>query len=289
MKLSRISCLLLLCSVAAFCQADSELFDKAPPPIDEALRVRVKQFYEAEMAGKFKEAYAMVADDSQDAFLEASKQKYQSCETIKIHYADNFTTATVVEGCKGYWTFEGHSTLASFPITTTWKVADGQWFWYYVKPKFVPSPFSPTGFIAVPQGKDPSSVSVLPTDVNTEAKNILALVSVDKEVVHLRTDQDSEDVIHVRNKMPGSIQLHLDKLDVPGLRITLGKTQLNANEETTVAFNFRLEAPEIACVDCAKKLTGTPTVQLYVSPTGQRFVLKVVLEHQHPVEQTPNK
>jgi len=274
MKISSVSCLLLLSSLAAFGQANSELFDKAPPPIDEALRSRVNQFYEAQMAGKFRDAYAMVADDSQDAFLEASKQKYKSCEIIKVRYAEKFTEATVVESCKSYWKFEGQSTLASFPLTSTWKVIDGQWYWYFVKPKFVPSPFSPSGFIAVPDGKDASSVSVLPNDVKSEAKAILAKVSVDKEVVHLGTGQDSEDVIHVSNKMPGSIQLHLEKLDVPGLKMTLGKTQLNANQETTVAFHFHLQAPEAA----SKKVAGTAIVHLDVIPTGQQFALKVVFD-----------
>ncbi|HTR35050.1 MAG TPA: hypothetical protein VMH80_04065 [Bryobacteraceae bacterium] len=273
MKCSSVSCLLLFAALAAFGQANSELFDKAPPPIDEALRSRVNQFYEAQMAGKFRDAYAMVADDSQDAFLEASKQKYKSCEIIKVRYSDKFTEATVVESCKSYWNFEGQSTLASFPITSSWKVIDGQWYWHFVKPKFVPSPFSPSGFIAVPDGKDPSSVSVLPNDVKSEAKAILAKVSVDKEVVHLRTDQDSEDVIHVSNKMPGSIHLQLEKTDVPGLKITLGKIQLNANEETTLAFQFHPQGPETS-----KKIAIAPIVHLDVIPTGQQFPLKVVFD-----------
>jgi len=278
MKTLNLVCLVVAAGCAAFGQDTTQLFDKAPPPIDEALRARVNQYYQAFMDGKFKNAYALVADDSQDAFLQADKDKYHDCQTVKIGYTDNFTKATVVESCKGEWKYRGIVSLTTIPLTSSWKVVDGQWYWCYVKPKFVPSPFSPTGFVPVPEDKDPKNVSILP-DVNVAAKNILAQVSVDKQVVHLHADETSEDVIHIENHMPGSISLNLDRLDVPGLRITLGKTQLNANEDTTVTFNYRLDAPEIACVDCAKKVTGTPTVLLNVLPTGQHFVLKVMFDH----------
>jgi hypothetical protein len=280
--------------LSAFGQAPSDLFDKAPPPIDDALRARVAQFYQAYMEGKFKNAYPLVDEESQDAFLEADKDKYEDCKIIKITYSDNFTQAAVLESCKARWKYRGLEAYATIPLSTNWRVVDGQWLWHYVKPKFVPSPFSPTGFVPVPEDVDPKNVSVLPGDIKTAAQNILAKVTVDKQVVHLQADQSSQDVIHVRNQMPGSITLRMDRLDVPGLKVALGKTQLNANEETTVVFDYRLDAPEIACVDCAKKVTGTPTVMLYVTPTAQRFQLKVVFDHpgqpqQQPQEQQPER
>jgi len=291
MKTLLLTCLLLVSGLSAFSQAPSDLFDKAPPPIDEALRARVAQFYQAFMDGKFKNAYPLVDEESQDAFLEADKDKYRDCQIIKISYSDNFTKANVLESCKAAWKYRGQEAWATIPLNSNWKVIDGQWLWVYVKPKFVPSPFSPTGFVPVPEDEDPKKVSVLPSDIKTAAQNILAKVTLDKQVVHLRADQSSQDVIHVRNQMPGSITLGLDRLEVPGLKITLGKTQLNANEETTVVFDYRLDAPDIACVDCAKKVTGTPTVLMYVTPTAQRFQLKVVFDHpgqpQQPEEKAP--
>jgi hypothetical protein len=76
MKTLALSLVLLSC-FAALGQDSSELFDKAPPPIDEALRARVDKFYGAFIAGKFKEAYLLVADDSQDKFFELSKDQYK--------------------------------------------------------------------------------------------------------------------------------------------------------------------------------------------------------------------
>src|ERR1700761_1859087 len=157
MRTLAFSSLLLLSGFTAFGQNQSELFDKAPPAIDEALRARVDKFYASFIAGKFKDAYVMVADDSQDKFFELSKDQYKSCEIIKIRYTENFTKAGVVTSCKADWRWHGAVTLTTFPLTSNWIVVDGQWFWHYEKPTMVPNPFSPTGFVPVPPDSTPDA------------------------------------------------------------------------------------------------------------------------------------
>jgi hypothetical protein len=279
---------LLVSGMLGLAQNSTELVDKAPPPIEEALRARIDQYYHAFMEGKFKDAYLLVADDSQDAFLESAKQQYRACETAKIRYSDNFTKAIVVESCKGEWRWHGVATPETYALASSWKIVDGKWLWYYVKPTQISSPFSPTGSIAVPPAnataKDNAGASVVPGDLSAAALGILAKVSLDKMTVHLRTDESSQDVIRVHNAMPGVIQLQVDQLAVPGLTITLGKTELGANQETTVSFNYKLDDPGIACLDCAKKLRGTSTVALHVIPTGQNFAIAVAFGSPVPAQ-----
>jgi len=273
--------------VLGLAQDSTDLLDKAPPPIEEALRARIDQYYRAFMEGKFKDAYLLVADDSQDAFLGSAKQQYKACETAKIRYSDNFTKAIVVESCKGEWRWHGVATPETYPLNSSWKIVDGKWLWYYVKPTQVSSPFSPTGSIAVPPASataNGASASVVPGDLSAAALGILAQVSLDKMAVHLRTEESSQDVIHVHNAMPGVIQLQVDQLAVPGLTITLGKTELGANQETTVSFNYKLDDPGIACLDCAKKLRGTSTVALHVMPTGQIFTIAIAFGSPAPAQ-----
>src|SRR5271169_3408696 len=149
MRTLALTSILLLSGILGLAQ-NSEQLDKAPPEVEEALRARVDEYYHAFMEGKFKKAYLLVAEDSADAFLEADKQQYKACETIKIRYSDNFTKATVVESCKGEWKWHGTVTPTTFPVTSSWKIEDGKWCWSYVKPTQVPSPFSPTGFVPIP-------------------------------------------------------------------------------------------------------------------------------------------
>ena len=255
------------------------MVDKAPPAIDEALRARVGKFYGAFVAGKFKDAYLLAADDSQDAFFELSKDQYKSFEIIKMRYSDNFTKAVVVTAIKSDWRWHGVITPTTFPLTSNWKVEDGQWYWYYVKPTMAATPFSPTGFVPIPPETPDKKPAALPGNVAGSAQAILSKVGLDKGTVQLRSYENSQDVVHVRNEMPGAVTLNLDKLDMTGLKITVGKTQLQAHEETTVLFAWRLDDPAIQCLECAKKTSGRQVVQLHIQPTNQVFPISINFEN----------
>jgi hypothetical protein len=291
MRTINLGSLLLIFTVLGFAQNAAEPQEKAPPGVDEALRSRVDQYYQAFVAGKYKDAYNLVADDSQDAFLSADKEQYKACNTSKIAYEEKFTKATVVESCTGEWIWHGHRTPTTFPVTSVWRNQNGKWFWTYVKPTQMPFPFSPTGFIAIPQNyekreaaqkdkdKDKEVVDVpgLPKDLNAATLNILSKVSVDKQTVRLTPDKASQDVVHIHNGMPGVIRLNMDPVSmvVPGLNVTLAKNELKANEETTLTFDYTPGA----------KPTGVPLVTLHVNPTAQDFDISVLFgapPPQHP-------
>jgi hypothetical protein len=281
MRTLALSSLLLVGGMLGLAQDSKELVDKAPAPVEQALRARIDQYYQAFIAGKYKEAYLLVADDSQDAFLEAGKQQYKSCETLRIRYSENFTKALVIETCNSEWRWHGVVTPTTFPITSNWEVVDGQWYWHYVKPTQVASPFSPSGFVAVPatdaapakNGANPP----IPPDMKVAAQGILAQVALDKQAVHLRQDQSSRDVIHVRNGMPGYITLKLEDPGVPGLKITLGNPQLKAHDETTILFEWRPDDPALQCANCAKK-TRNSIVTLQVVQTAKMLPINILFD-----------
>jgi hypothetical protein len=279
MRTLALPSILLLSAFAAFGQNSSELFDKAPPAIDDALRARVGKFYDLFIAGKFKDAYSLVADDSQDKFFELSKDQYKSYEIIKIRYSENFTKAAVVTAVKSDWRFHGTVTLTTFPLTSNWEVINGEWYWHYEKPTMVPSPFSPTGFVPVPADTPATDNAALALkNIPATAQAILAKVGLDKATVQLRSYEASQDVVHVRNDLPGEVRLTLDKIVIPGLKVTLGKSDLLAHEETTVVFDWRLDDPAIQCLDCAKRMNGRRTVNLHVQPTNQVFQISIAFE-----------
>jgi hypothetical protein len=288
MKALAFSSLLLLSGWTAFGQNPSEPADKAPPAVDEALRARITKFYDAFVSGKFKDAYVLVADDSQDQFFEMAKMQYKSCEIAKVDYSANFTKAAVVTNCKGDWRWHGHVTVTTIPVASNWVVIDSQWNWHYEKPTTVPSPFSPTGVVQIPPDSSTEKApSLVPKDIAAVARGILAKVGLDKQNVQLRAYENSQDVLHVRNDMPGDVSIRLDKVTVPGLKVSVGKTDLKAHEETSILFEWRLDDPAIQCLECAKKMNGRLTVQLHVAPTNQVFSIGVLLVNAPPVVQTP--
>jgi hypothetical protein len=279
MRILARSSFLLLAAFNAFGQPVPDGVDKAPPAVDEALRARVAKFYTAFSAGKFKEAYLLAADDSQDAFFQLPKDQYKSFEIIKLHYSDDFTKAVVVTAVKADWRWLGAVTVTTFPVTSNWKVIDGQWCWYYVKPTMVGTPFSPSGYVPAPSDAPAKPSLHVPTDFASAAHGILTKVSVDKQSVRLQPNQTSKDEVHVRNEMPGQVSLKLDQPNIPGLKVTASKTDLQAHEEATVVFEWRLDDPAIKCLDCAKRTSGRMVVQLHIEPTGQVFPIAIAFEN----------
>ena len=100
MKFLKLSLLPISC-LLAFSQEASAPPENVPPELDQALRARVTQFYGANISGRWRDAFQVVADDMQNEYLAASKDTYDKCETVKISYAENFTKATVRENCHG--------------------------------------------------------------------------------------------------------------------------------------------------------------------------------------------
>ena len=74
-KVSRAGILVLLLGGIALAQEAGNIFEKAPPEVDEALRARITRFYQAFIDGKFRLADALVADDSKDVFFAAEKRR----------------------------------------------------------------------------------------------------------------------------------------------------------------------------------------------------------------------
>src|ERR1700691_3384083 len=105
----------------------------------------------------------------------------------------------------------------------------------------VSSPFAPTGFVPVPADSTPNPAALVPKDIPGAAQSILAKVTVDKVSVRLRSYETSQDVVHVRNDMPGQVRLKLDQPGLAGLQVSVGKTELKAHEETTIVFEWRLD------------------------------------------------
>jgi hypothetical protein len=271
MRTLGLTTLLLASVLAALAQNPQQPSEKAPSEVDAALRARVMKFYEAIMAGKFKEAYLLVADDSQNKFFEMDKGDYKSCAVDVIDYSDHASKALVITKCKGDWRLQGRVFPVTFPIRSNWEISDGQWYWHYVKPTMVQSPFSTTGWVPVPPESKDGSAPILPKDFAAVAKGILSKVSVDKTSLRFSSNEASQEVIHVDNEMPGEVSLEFQDPGVPGLKISAGATKLQAHQMTEVVFAWT--------PDNSAKIPANAMVQLHIAPTNQVFPIAVTFEN----------
>jgi hypothetical protein len=291
-------CLLPLSCILAFCQDTPVPSENAPPEIDQALRARVTQFYSANISGKWRDAFQVVADDMQNQYLEASKETYDRCDTVKITYTDNFTKATVRENCHGEYRWHNSHIPATIPLTSTWKVVDGQWFWYFLKPTEVMTPWG-LSTITPDDPKAPGSTTVntnietVLKDPASMARTILSQIKVDKKEIHLLGYETSKDELHISNTMPGTISVLINCAPLPGFHIKQASADIGPKETSAIVFEYDAEEAKKQCGDCYKLPKPKLIANIRIEPTAQVFSVRIVfaippeLEKQLPKELRP--
>jgi hypothetical protein len=257
--------------------------EKAPPEVDEALRARVKQFYQAHVDGKFRIADQVVAEESKDFFFTMAKTKYNGFDIVKINYYQDFTRADVVVATKGTWYFRGEKMPVTMPITSTWKLLDGQWFWYIVPTTEADTPFGKMHFDS---GKAREPVAALPADPKVLAEQILNAVKVEQTDIQLSSYEPRSIDVPIRNGVSGPVTLKVEfDNGFAGLSARLAQDKVPGGGSTKVTF---------ACTPRDKQPKPTVTARIHVEPTGQVIPIRITfaippeLEKLIPKEARPN-
>lgn len=101
----------------------------SPPEQEPVLRERVAKFYAAISEGKYKNAFALVADDAQDAFMGMPKAPMKDVAIATVEGLNGGKTARVVV------TFTRNMTMMGRPIETKgrdesrWRIEGEEWVW----------------------------------------------------------------------------------------------------------------------------------------------------------------
>jgi hypothetical protein len=251
--------------VSAFAQQPAtDLFDKAPPAVDEALRARVRQFFQAHVDGRFRLADEVVAEDSKDTYFAMEKSRYISFEIIKISYSESFTKAAVVTALEMDWRSPRIGVMrVKPPMTSQWKLENGQWCWYVEQSKNWDTPFG-----KMSPGPDPTPGVRVPGGwKGVELEAVRQGVKVDRRGIRLSSYERSTDQITLTNTMPGTVNLGLQIARMAGLSASLDKNELKQGETATLRFDY----------EPADK-SPKPTLQCYVhvQQTGQNIPVMLI-------------
>ena len=268
----------LLCGFFLVRAQETDLFTKAPPDVDQALRARITTFYEAHISGHYRQAIPIVAEDAQDDFLAAGKNTYKSCEITRINYAENFTKASVVTACKGEYRWRTERMPATMPLSSDWKLVDGQWYWYHIKRDVIETPFGLSKVTPDADGTGSTQDSkriAMPADPAAAAREILSKVSIDKTEIELKGYETSQDEIHITNNMPGAIHVSVNSPGTTGLAIKLDKSDIPSGEKGTIRFLYSVEDAKAICHDCFKPVKPSIMADVRIEPTAQAFTIKV--------------
>ena len=250
----------------SFAQEPADLFRKAPPDVDQALRARVSEFYQDYVGGKYRQAENLVAPDSKDYYYNSDKPKILSFEIRRIEYSDDFTKAKATMLCEMDVMVPGFAGKPlKVPLPSRWKVVDGHWYWYVDQDDLRMTPF----------GKmNPGQQAGSNPDVSAEFRKnsdpaaLLGQVQVDKAEVNLKASPGAFEQVRVVNHMPGSVTFSFGGPTLEAVEMKLDPPQLKTGEKGVLSFRFKPGKP---------LPTRPATVELRVDQTNQVIPIRVVV------------
>ena len=200
---------------------------KPPAGVDEALRARINQFFQFMVDAKYRQAESLVAEDSKDFYYNGQKPKYLSFDLKNVEYSDDFTRAKATSLCETIVTMAG---FAGQPIKlnaiTSWKLVDGQWFWY-IDPATVHR--TPFGNMTPGTGSQPPG---LPATLPTDAAFAMGKVKPDKQALDLQAGESGS--VTLTNSATGPMSIMLTGR-ISGVDVKLDKVNLNPGDKTVVS------------------------------------------------------
>lgn len=225
----------LLIVPALTAQLATDVFRKAPPAVEEALRERIQQFYQLHVDGKFRQAESLVAEDTKDFFYSANKPKYVSFKIDRIDWSEDFTRAKATVVCEMYVMVPGFTGKPlPVPVPSFWKVENDQWVWHVDQESRNLTPFG--RMKPGENGAPASSLPALPSQ--EEAIKLISKVSVDKSFVRLSVSKPSSEQVTITNGLPGVIKLTVGAPEVAGLVIET-EPSVQPGAKSPVTFRYK--------------------------------------------------
>jgi hypothetical protein len=199
--------------------------EKPPAGVDEALRARVQEFYHYFETEEYRKAEKFVAEDSQDFYYNHNKPRFLSTTIQTIKYSDHFTRATAVILAEQYIMMPGFAGKPmKVPMSSTWKVVDGQWFWYVDPIELRRTPFG-----MIPEKKNEAQQGALPASIPTTADFALNLVKVESTAIELKPDSTVQ--VTFTNTAKGIMNLSV--LELPdGVEAEFDREQMNIGDKS---------------------------------------------------------
>ena len=231
------------------------------PAVDEveaALRARVEQFYQLQVDKKFRQAEALVAEESKDDYYNRPKLDIKGFSIQEIHLSDNNTRARVT--LKGKLTLKMAqlgSQAFEMPMTTSWKMENGQWCWF-----IDPDLSSQTPFGRIDRSPATARKPGDPPPVKIDVATLMNQVTLDSTSVILDASNPIQ-TITVSNNLPGEVNLELTNPQLEGVSIEVERSTLKAGEKSAIRFRRTSEA----------KSSGL--VRIVASPLNKIFDIRV--------------
>ena len=254
--------LILFLALSLPAQTPAPSLDKPPQDVDDALRARIKQFYELHVAAKYRQAERLIAEESKDDYYVLSKPELKNFRIGGIEYSDHFTRAKVVIiGAMPVLLPMAGGKIMDMPFASYWKIENGEWCWFYNKEASRHTPFGDTKLAQnTTPGPAPTSVPT-PPDAANMLTMLQSALKIDRTRIELK--EGKPEVIKVTNTLPGPASVSIDcpykPLKETGLTATFDKKDLKGNETATLTLT---PDPNAQPAIVPLRITVSPTNQV---------------------------
>jgi hypothetical protein len=212
-----------LCFVALVQAADP------PADVDAALRSRVKEFYDLQVARKYRPAEQLVAEDTKDFYYASKKPDIKAITIKEIQYAPDFKSAKVMLLSKMMVMFIGAPpTIMDIPFTSYWKIDEGKWCWWVDQSKLLDTPFG-----RVHPSSDVSKEDAAKVLSRLSSVSQMSGVQADRLRIPLDPEHPKPETVVLKNTLPGPVTIQ-SMTSSPALKIEIEKADLGAEESTQV-------------------------------------------------------
>lgn len=251
----RFATVLALCAELCLAQTSSR---KPPAGVDKELRARVNQFFQLLVDAKYRQAEALVAEDSKDAYYDGQKPKFLSYEVKSIEYSNEFTHARVMLLCQTLVAVPGFAgTAIKVSVGSDWKLVNGEWYWWVDPETARHTPFGPMNAGPGPR-RPPGMPAVLPTDPGF----VLSKVKADKTMLKLHAGETGE--VRFTNSADGQMSISLMG-KIPGVDVKMDRLNIDVGGKAVLSVTTHPDAQ-----------SGTLSVQ--VEQTGEVIPIQVQIE-----------
>src|SRR6202521_2666712 len=211
--------------------AEAPQAPSVPKKVDRALRQRASEFLQDQVDGNFRKALDLVAVDTQDYYLGATKTKVFSFKIEKIEYSDKFTKAQVDSSVRK--TYPGAIPVeVTVSQTDTWKIVNGKWMWYFTPPG---STLLELTGQAIPKDANPAAVA-------SAASRIKAATSVNKKSLTFTLGSAGTEQVVFHNGNRGPVKLVADLIgNATEFQVEPGTGLVSTGQDATVKITY---APE---------------------------------------------
>ena len=258
-RLLSFGLLLFLATSAAWSQ---QPFQKAPSGVEEALRARVSEYYTFFQDSKFRQAEALVTEESKDAFYNMNKSRHMGFSINSVTFADDVKSARVLVVLNMLVPMMGAKPVP-FPVSTQWKLVDGEWYAHFPLPKpgdVVQTPFGPKTIVE----RQFAPRTPIETAPRPDLKSVGRMFRIDRDALEFPTSapEPVQESISIENRSRGELTVRPISKPIKGVEMELTPASISPGEEGLLTFTYQ---------PAVRQLRRQFRVRFVIEPIAQRF------------------